>query len=296
MNYYKIYGKRMISDYELPQLVKQTEEEKLLPQDITIKAGVFPEELKLDKPCWSEIKKPVSLLSNFTCWLYVTADEIIYELKKDTKTPQYLNSYLLGWGLSMLFWERNEPAIHCSCVYNEKGAVIISGNSGCGKSTVTAHFLDHGYGLVADDISVVQLREDGAYATPCFPAQKFCRDVVTARNLNTDDLIYINEEKDKFLVPYEGDFPSEPIKIRCMIVLGKAAVDAPVLDEPTGLGKFLTCLNSLFLKPLLRQDLNAQENATPMLKMASYFPVYTLVRPEEGDTKKEVLELLNTLM
>lgn len=295
--YYKIYGNRLVSDYELPQLCKLSDEEKLLPPQITIKAAAFPEELKRESVCWSNIQKPVSTLSNSTCWLYVNDTEILYELKADAENPSYLNSYLLGWGISMLFWERGELAIHCSCVANEKGAVLICGNSGCGKSTVTAHFLDNGYRLMADDVSVVQLRDDGAYATPAFPAQKFCRDVAVARDLDLDTLIHINEDKDKFLVPYEGYYSTEPEKIRCMVILGKdGEISTPALNEPTGLDKFFAVLGTLFLKPLLRGNLNNQENAQPALKLASYFPVYTITRPEEGNTKAEVLELIDKIM
>lgn len=239
MYYYKIYGTRLQSDYELPQLLKLSEEEKKLPAEITIKAGKFPEELKREYNCWSNIKHPVATLSNNTCYLYVTADEIKYEIREDAAHPDYLNSFLLGWGMSMLFWERGEIAIHCACVANENGAVIISGNSGCGKSTVTSHFLDNGYHLMADDISVVRLCEDGAYATPAFPAQKLCRDVCVARNLDLEKLLYINEEKDKFLVPWEGEYSSEPVKVRCMIALSKSdELEAPKFEELSGLNKF----------------------------------------------------------
>ncbi|MBP5250620.1 MAG: hypothetical protein J6Z46_11540, partial [Lachnospiraceae bacterium] len=150
---YKLYGMNLESDLELPQLVKLPSEEENKGIDVVIRKGCFPEELKREKSCWSEIKKPVALLSNDTCYLYIENGKgITYELKENSKNPQYLGSYILGWGMTILLWQLGELAIHCSCVANENGAVIISGNSGSGKSTVTEFFLDNGYHLMADDI------------------------------------------------------------------------------------------------------------------------------------------------
>lgn len=295
--YYKLYDKRVVSDYALPQLVTLSDEEKKLEPEVRIRQGIFPEELKKEQSCWSEITRPVALLSNNTCYLYVTADEIVYEPRKDSTTPQYLGSYLLGWGVAMLFWERKELSIHCSCVANKDGAVIISGRSGAGKSTVTAFFLDNGYRLMADDVSVCRFCDDGVYATPAFPAQKFCRDVAVSRNLNLDELIYIDEDKDKFLVPYKGEFLTEPVKVRQMIFLSSTeGIEKPTVAPASGLQKFFMCRESLFLKPLLKSHIDDSENSNLILKFASYFPLYSICRPNGIDTHSEVEQILKTLI
>ncbi len=294
---YKLYGMNLESDLELPQLVKLPSEEENKGIDVVIRKGRFPEELKREKSCWSEIKKPVALLSNDTCYLYIeNGKEITYELKENSKNPQYLGSYILGWGMTILLWQLGELGIHCSCVANENGALLISGNSGSGKSTVTAFFLDHGYHLMADDIARVVLKEDGAYAYPAFPAQKFCRDVAVSRELDLDELIHIDEDKDKFLVPYEGPFLLGPEKVRTMVFLTKIGTKEPVFREMVGFEKYMTCLNALFLKPLLKEHLTDKENAESALKMASLFPIYLSARPFEGDTKAEVLNNLRALL
>ncbi len=296
-NHYKLYGKRIVSDLTLPHLVVLSEDEKKAPADITIKAGTFPDEYKTEEPCWSKVDKPISILSNYCCYLFIeNGNTITYELKKDFGHPEYLTTYILGWGMAMLMWQRGELSIHCSCVANDLGAVLICGNSGGGKSTVTSFLLDNGYRLMADDVAVLELLDDGAYANPAFPAQKFCRDVVEARNLDYDELTYIDEDKDKFLVPYKGPFPTDHVKVRAMVFLAVTDTSEAKITEVRGLDKFMVCLNSFFLKPLFRKTLTSKTNSELALKMASYFPVYVSERPKAGNTKEKVIENIKSVL
>ena len=296
MYFYKFYGKRVQSDWELRQLLPQSEEEKALPQEITIKEGIVPDATRREDACFAEIASPESHFGNPTMYMYIAnGDTIIYELR-DRSHAGAVNAYLTGWGISILFYQRGAIGIHCSCVANEKGAVIISGASGAGKSTTTAHFLENGYHLVADDLSMVEIREDGVYACPAFPYQKLCRDAALDNGYDLNRLIYINEQKDKFLVPYSGEFSTEPVKLRCMLMLYRVSGDKSVEMEPiTGIERLHHIVASMFIARLMeKKQAYAPATGEKCLKIAAAVPeMYALYRPVDRDTKKEILKIID---
>ncbi len=295
MYYYKFYGKRVQSDWELRQLLPQTEEEMAMPQEITIKEGKVPDSTRREKECFSEIKSPEAHFGNYTMYMYITnGDTILYEIK-DPKNISSVNAYLTGWGISILFYQRGVIGIHCSCVANENGAVIISGASGAGKSTTTAHFLEKGYRLMADDLAMVEVREDGVYACPAFPFQKLCRDAALDNGYDLSELIYINEQKDKFLVPYQGNFSTEPVKLRCMLMLYRTNEEEVGFMPITGIDRLHHTIASMFLARLMsKKEAYAPELGAQCLKISAGVPeMYALYRPAEKDTKKEILELID---
>ena len=55
MYYYKLYGMRVVSDFELLQLINLSEKERMLPPQITISERKFPEEYKRSEECYVEI-------------------------------------------------------------------------------------------------------------------------------------------------------------------------------------------------------------------------------------------------
>lgn len=290
--YYKIYGQTLVSDFAFPQLVPAGETEAGT-SEIYIREGAFPEELKRENNCYSEIGNTVSYLSNDYCYLYVTDGATITYERKTKEADTLLNAYLLGWGMSMLFHQRGGLAIHCACVADERGAVIISGDSGCGKSTMTSYFLSRGYHLVADDMSVVVFDpEENCYATPAFPYQKQCRNEIVDKGYDEKKLVYIDEMKDKFLVPVAGEFSTEPVPVRAMLLLGFTKEEKPQLHEITGIDKMHACVHALFLRPLFREKLYAPENGSRCLKMAAKIPIYGLLRPRVGDTRQQIFQMV----
>ena len=293
MYYYKLYGTRIASDFKLEQLITLSQEEQHLPPQIIIQERNIPKEYKRQQECYSVIDRNKSIISNSYCYLLIEKGEKIFYEKKEKITSQLLNAYLLGWGISTLFYQRGELAIHCSCVAKEGKAVLLSGNSGSGKSTMTSELLQQGYSFMADDISVIKYSEDEeVFATAAFPYQKLCRDVTQTLTVSREEMIYIDEMKDKFLVPYQGVFEEKATKVKAMIILTITKEDKVVVTELSGAEKLHACMNALFLKPLLGEALYEPQNGVQVLKFASKIPVYQIQRPIERDSKKEVLEAL----
>ncbi len=289
MYQYRLYGFKIISDLEFPQLLPE-QESMSDATEIYIEAGAVPDEIARITDKQYEFGQKFSWLSNRTTWLMVENETRIRYALKEGGDIMHLRTYILGWGMSMLAMQRGILSIHCSALADEKGAILIAGESGAGKSTVTAAFLEKGYRLMADDMAFVETKPgEAVWVKPAFPFQKLCRNVAMEKGYQLEELIYINEDKDKFLVPYKGDFSVEAVPVKAFIMLGVTGAQEIVTKEITGLDKFYVYANNLFLRHLLKQDKYSPAIGQKCLEMAAVVPTYYIGRPHDKDTTEQVI-------
>lgn len=292
---YKLYGLQIISDIEFPQLAVLSGGGGY---DVEIAAGEIPQEILREEEAGRRFSVGFekSWLSNDTCRLFVESGSKIVYARKEGGVPAYLQTYILGWGMAMLAFQRGNLAIHCSAVADDRGAILIAGESGAGKSTITTAFLNSGYRLLADDMVWVEVVKDAetqrekAYAKPAFPYQKLCRNVAIQQGYDLKELLHIDEDKDKFLAPYRGTFSTEAVPVRGLIMLAALDTAGVKAEEVTGVKKFQVCVGNLFLRKLLKTDSYQPSIGQMCLRMAASIPIYLIVRPDGADTADEVME------
>lgn len=293
MYYYKLYGVRVDSDFELEQLVKLAKEEQTLEPQIVIKERKLAHAFEGKGTFYYKVACDISYVSNSFCYLIMEDGKNIFYERKAGVTSQLLNAYILGWGVAILFHQRGQLAIHGSCLAGNGNGLIISGNSGSGKSTVTRELLKRNFGFMADDMVVVQESEAGeVIATAAFPYQKLCRDVVQHCDIPREEMIYIDEEKDKFLVPYKGVFSVAPIPIKTMILLKTSDIEYVTVRELVGGDKFYASMDAMFLQPLLGEQIYVPEQGKRILEFASKVQIYQIERPKGKDSKDEVVDAI----
>ncbi|MDD6882004.1 MAG: hypothetical protein PUE18_10590, partial [Firmicutes bacterium] len=156
MYYYVLFEYVVESDMEFPQLVKT--EERLA--DIRIKKGDIPDEIySKEQNIGYRFGEKSSWLVNRVCYLYVeNGDCIIYKAKEGVSVNR-LRNCIMGLGMSMLGLQRGIIAMHCSVVASDSGAILISGESGTGKSTLTNTLLENGCKFMADDMAYVETKD-----------------------------------------------------------------------------------------------------------------------------------------
>ena len=287
MYYYKVYDLKIKSDLEFPQLIGIDNDNRW---DLEIQSGVMPDDiLSKVKEKKYEFGMKRSYLSNKTCCMLVENGNIITYTLYPGGVEKYLQSYLLGFGMSMVAMQRNMLSIHCSALADCEGAILIAGESGAGKSTLANAFIESGYSLMADDMVLVESVDGKAMAKPAFPFQKLCRNVVLDKGYDIQKLIYINEEKDKFLVPFEGEFVQKPMPVKAFICLMIINSEEVLTTEVKGINKLNLCADNLFLGKLLGDGRFAPHIGQKCLEAAGEMPMYCIGRPAKQDTSQEVI-------
>lgn len=291
MNYYTLYGLIVESDLEFFQLREIRHKPEQIDVFIyqSILENRLEEELK-DKPYL--IGELSTLFSNKTVHLLVEEGNTIKYQAKENANWQLLRTYLLGFGFSFLFLQKNQMAIHCSSVACDKGTLLLAGESGSGKSTLTRALIKEGFKLLADDMELVCIRGNDLFAYPAFPYQKMCRNEVE-KLANPQEAIYVDEMKDKFMVPCLSVFEEQEQKVMGIVTLTVSNCKQVQLEEVKGLDKLYAIYGNLFIrKLLLREKINSHiiENC---LKIAAIIPIYHLNRPLAMDSVEEQIASLN---
>lgn len=293
MNYYVVYGLSIESDLDFFQLV--TIEKPSEHPDVRILCDSLDE--KERERCSEKsvsISGDYTIFSNKTAYLVIENGKCIRYEPKENANMQYLRTYILGFGFAFLMLQRNQLAIHCSSVSFHQGAFLLAGESGCGKSTLTRALLKEGFKLLADDMEVVRLTDQGVLAYPAFPYQKMCRNEMEKLGY-VEDAIYIDEMKDKFMVPCFSDYDYEERNVVAFIILTVSDSEKVELREVLGLEKLYAIYGNLFVRNFLKREATNPHIIEACLKVASSIKVYQQNRPPGIDTVKEQVEGLRGL-
>lgn len=294
MYYYKIYDLIIESDMDFMQLVEVEEQQP----DVRVIEGEMPQSIYDAEANGTQyiIDSKFSWLCNRTCYFTVENGTTITYKFRPGMNEQYLRTYILGFGMAMLAFERGQLAMHCSVVSKDGSAVLICGEPGAGKSTVTAELLEKGYSFMADDMAFVETIDGVSYVKPAFPYQKLCRDAAIEKGYDLDKEIYIDEEKDKFLVRYNGEFVLDRMPVSQLIYLQRCLEGDVKHVEVTGISSFYVCAENLFLRKLLGKAKYAPEIGQLCLKMAASIKVDSVIRPVEKDTLSEVMDIIEEIL
>jgi len=288
---YTVFGLKLRTDLEFLQLVPDCTDRE---PDIFIQVGPIPDfVLEHDNESIASIHMETGWLVNKTMRMIIEGGKTITYSLKPGKSEIYLRAYLLGYGLSMLCLQRGLLAIHCSALVIGQKAYLVSGESGSGKSTLSGNLLkETDTFFLADDMTIVYKDADGiVYVEPAFPYQKLCRDAALAQGHALEDLIYVDEDKDKFLVPCKEQFYTKRAPLGGMLYLYSHHGSDVKCTNAEGLQLFQLCANNLFLRHLLGPQKFEPHIGQKCLEVASGMKACVIGRPKDRDTTEEIMNL-----
>lgn len=290
MYQYDIYGLGIHTEIKLYNL-----EERAVPCDVRVHYGMVPKDIvaSAGKGLISGLTPSRAWFRNERGYYVITGgNDIMVHPIGDVEESEFA-SFILGWCIAFLFQLRGFSAIHSSAIEMGEQAVLISGASGAGKSTTALSLIHSGYRYLADDIAMVNPKAD-MMIQPAFPQQKVCRNV--AEQMQPDQLVYINEKKDKFACYNTEDFCDEPRKLTTMFILRRHDGDGIRVEEMRGIAKLNAVFQSLFLlDPYLEMGFPIEEQSR-CLDIAGKITIYKIFRPQDKDTVEEVRDTIIKLM
>ena len=169
---YKAFGLTIASELPIPQLplaeaseadvrVVRAKLSALTPEDV---ASVFTH----------TVIQPTTTDTVFR----ITGGNLIEADVAEGDTDGFVAMYLLGSCMGAILVQRGYMLLHGSCVTNGKQSVLITGDSGAGKSTTAAEFLKHGWKLLTDDVTCIFDRDGVPMVQPSYPSQKLWQDAL----------------------------------------------------------------------------------------------------------------------
>lgn len=284
MYQYEIYGLKISSYVRLYQLCTIDDDRK---EDVSIrcqKTDTFIQKCINDGIKSGMNQERVWFYNDIGCFVIKGGREILIEPYNGVKDED-VASFILGWCISFIFMQRGISALHCSALNINQQAVIVSGRSGVGKSTIAMALLKKGYQYLADDIAMVDI-ENHFLISPGFPQQKVCRN--QAEKMESEKLFYIDEKKDKFALNNREDFCNEPKELTTMFILDTYDGDKLKVEKLTGLSKWNQVINNLFLNDAYRELGLTLEEKNRCLKIAGHIEMYRILRPEGEDTVEDI--------
>lgn len=193
-----------------------------------------------------------------------------------------LLTYLLSEALSFALLKKGFDPLHGTAVMVDGGVVGFLGDSGYGKSSLAAAFLQAGYRIVTDDLLVVAEQQGGLWVYPGIPRLKLFPEIAEVFLGPEVVGIPMNPLTRKLVIPLDsGRCHLELAPLSALYVLtrpskhvGSTRVTIRSLPKRLGfIGLVRNAFNTLVVDPArLRQQLslNAHIASTIPIKMLSY--------------------------
>ncbi len=217
----------------------------------------------------------------------------LIEFESDPTHDDVSRLHVLGSCSGALLFQRGLVPLHGNAVSRHDGSLIVVGRIGAGKSTTTMALLQHGYSLVADDISGIDFDSHELAVAPGYPRIKLWKNTLEQFGLNDRALERVRFDLEKFNYPVDRAFCEKPKKLEAIYVLHPGDSTEVKIRPLSGLEK----LESLRPHLYKMRFADAVRNWPPVLakicRLADSVRVNVLERPSEGVTIEEVAEAID---
>lgn len=289
---YKVYGLVVCSELEIEELPR-IEMNNIEHIDVFINLEDMPKGIidKIKEGKEAYITKHEVYFIVHDVGIYRIIDGSIINIQSLGGSHSEIKCFILGSSFGALLIQRNIVAIHGGTVLANDKLYTITGESGAGKSTLVSGFRLEGYKFLSDDVSRIKYENNVVKVSPAYPQQKLCRDAVNKFNLNIDELVCLDEERDKFAIPSKDAFINYDMELDGLIEVVKDSSTSEVyVEEIKGLRKMMILCKNIYRYEFLRTFEDIKEYNSKVIKIASQIKIYKLHRPENEFTIKEQIQ------
>jgi hypothetical protein len=162
--------------------------------------------------------------------------------------------------------------------------MVCVGDSGLGKSTLAAGFMQRSYSILSDDVVPINRSIN---AMPGYPRIKIWQDTADHFSINTQNLKYIRPGIPKYSLPLNAAFHSKPLPVRWIYALRAKDEDKITLEPLNGMECFQSIYNNLY-NVLFMQRFMTKEHLDICSKLTHKISMTRVTRP----TKISSLDIL----
>lgn len=193
-----------------------------------------------------------------------------------------LELFLNGSVFGAILHQRNILPMHGSSFrWNDEG-IMLCGDSGAGKSALTAAFCLSGAQFLTDDVTPIVFDRDQPGILPLSDRIKLWNDSLDQLDQEKGHLPEIRPGESKFYFPVEHGKDSEVYPLHRICIMVPADLAGPELEELSGIEAFKALRNEVYrfeyLKAMPLSEISYLEK---LLGLAKKTNIFRLTRPKE---------------
>ena len=145
--------------------------------------------------------------------------EIVIEPTPDADAVD-VRTFLFGPVINALLHQRGALVLHAGGVVGPRGALLVAGESGRGKSTAVAALANRGYQILTDDVAAIVLDgDDRPLVWPGSPQLRLWPDAIARLGYDMALASPVRPGVDKFTVDMQEQFSAEPQPLGAVYLL-----------------------------------------------------------------------------
>lgn len=293
--YYRVYGLDVKSEIKIDEFVPI--ENINVENKVNIVYANMPLNIKEDI---KNNKK--SSFSKAECWFHindvatyrVTGGDLIEFEPCENADPYLLRVFLMCSCLGFIMIQRDIVAIHGGTIVIDNKAIILTGNRGAGKSTLTTALRLKGYPFISDDVAAIEIKDSIPMVKHGFPYQKLCSSAMDKLGYDKENYFsFMSDTEIKYLVDAHDDFIYEDTRLFALCELSIGDVEDVQIEEIKGSEK----LNKLIANRYRVEFVQVMGGISPiafktLLQIAKNIKFYKIIRPNGQFTVDKQIELL----
>lgn len=133
----------------------------------------------------------------------------VYEIKDGKRitidalpgaTEEKIRVFLLGSAMGAIQIQLGRIPVHGGAIVSGGKAIIITGEQGAGKSTMTSALVHNGFPYLTDDVSSITFKGDSMLVLPAYPQRKLVVDACIQLGYDPQTLPIADASRDKFAI------------------------------------------------------------------------------------------------
>ena len=291
---YSAYHLTFDSEVPFPELIPR-DDESTHPL-VRVRFGGVPE--ALENPTGQGVLYQATAdqfllkLDGVARYLVQNGDEIIIQPAPDALESD-IRVFLLGSCFGALLHQRGMLVLHASAVHTDQGAVLFTGPSGVGKSTLLGELLNRGYSMIVDDVCAVVLDEAGEpVVLPAYPRTRLWADAARKLAVATEGLDRTRPTLEKFERQIPEQFWNQPTPLRHIYGLTTSNKDELALHPLPRIQTFSAVLHNTYRHVFLDGLEMRQPHFKLVSAVATRVGVTRAVRPSGGFKLAELADLI----
>lgn len=200
-------------------------------------------------------------------------------------TPEKIRTFLMGSALGAAQIQRGRIPLHGGAIVVDNKAMVLTGKSGIGKSTLTNAFVEKGYSFLTDDVAAVRVDLDGTpKVIPSFPLRKLCQDACIHFGYDPGALAIADQSRAKHIIADSERWSRHRKPLGWLVEICPAEPEAGfAVQRVTGHAKLFFLMDALYRRGFHLEMGIAPADMKKLLTIASSVEMLRVYRPHNPE-------------